>query len=280
MPLRIHLTAPLVVGALVLATQAISYSSGPPPGNAGAPGNNTCATAGCHNSFAVNSGDGVVGITTNIPESGFVPGETYTVTLKALDAGMSAFGFQALAYAASKPGGVGQVVLTDTDRTRTIGSGGNTYVEQNSAGSNATDSTTWSFDWVAPDKGTGDVSFYAAFVAANNNGNRQGDYVYTTNSLFPENLTASLSEIPEIAAASVYPNPVADIVSISLLINQPTEFHWKWVNIQGSVVSAGMRDLKPGEFSRSWDLSDLPAGLYVLELATNRGRWQQKVVKR
>ena len=62
-----------------LTITVVSFSGGPPTGRTGAPGETTCQ-AGCHSSFALNSGSGSVSIASDVPETGYEAGQTYTIT--------------------------------------------------------------------------------------------------------------------------------------------------------------------------------------------------------
>lgn len=280
MNIRFRFFLPLIVFLIIFIGQVVSYSSGPPPGNAGAPGNNTCASAGCHNSFGLNTGSGELSLETNIPVSGFSPGETYAITVKIKQAGSPIFGFQSLLFGEEVQTGVGTVVITDATRTRTISSSGSTYAEQTKAGSASVDSAIWSFDWVAPEKGTGDVTLYTAALAANGNGNRQGDRVYTTNFQFFENLTASLEELSEIAEANLYPNPTTDFLTLNLSLVESTPIQWTISDLQGRTWQQGETSTLTSGWNTRFDLTVLPAGLYQLEIKTNSGRWREKIIKR
>lgn len=277
---HLRFSIPLLIFCVVCAGQLASYSSGPPPGNSGAPGNNTCASAGCHNSFPLNSGNGDLTISTNIPEAGFLPGERYTVTVRMKEDSRTIFGFQTLPYGESAQQGVGTIQLTDTERTRTITASGNTYAEQTKTGSSAADSAVWSFDWIAPQEATGDVTLYTAAIAANGNGNRQGDRVYTTSLRVSENPTASLEELREIATGTLFPNPFSDQIHLAIELSEPTPIHWTVVSIDGRMISFGETSTLSGTWNKSIDLSAVPAGLYSLEVRTQSGRWTEKILKR
>lgn len=278
---RLRSLLPLTLLLTIFIGQAVSYSSGPPAGNAGAPGNGTCASAGCHNSFGLNTGSGQLSLETNIPQEGFLPGEKYTVTVKMVQAGSSIFGFQTLPYGETAKEGIGMIDLTDTDRTRTITSSSGTYAEQTKIGSAATDSAVWSFDWIAPtDKGTGDVTIYTASLAGNGNGNRQGDRVYTAQLQVFENPTASLDQLNEIATGNLYPNPTADILSLDLELQESTPIRWSISDLQGRIWQTGETSTLASSWNTQFDLTELPAGLYQLEIKTASGRWREKIVKR
>lgn len=277
---RLRSLLPLSLLLIIFVGQAVSYSSGPPSGNTGAPGNNTCATAGCHNSFGLNAGTGLLSLETTVPQIGFTPGETYTVTVKMKEAGKSIFGFQALMFGTAEQKGVGTVSITDASRTKTLTNVGNAYAMQTKTGSTAADSAVWSYDWVAPAKGTGEVTLYSASVASNGNGNRVGDYVYTSTLMVSEAPTASLEELSEIAAANLYPNPTTDFLTLDLRLAEATPIQWTISDLQGRTWQQGETSTLTSGWNTQFDLSELPSGLYQLEIKTASGRWREKVVKR
>lgn len=219
-------------------------------------------------------------MSTDIPQSGFLPGETYSITVSMKESSRTIFGFQSLLFGEAAQSGVGTIQLTDTERTRTITASGNTYAEQSKTGSAAVDSAIWSFDWLAPDKGTGDVTIYTAAMAANGNGNKQGDRVYTSALLISENPTASLVELSEVAEAQLYPNPVQDQLSIRVTLSEPTPMRWQIHALDGRLVSSGETSTQSGSWNKVFDLSSLANGLYLLEIRTNSGRWTERILKR
>lgn len=271
-------TIPLVMALCLIAAQAVSYSSGPPPGRSGAPGELNCSNGSCHNSFAANSGNASPLISSTVPPSGYEPGETYSVTVSIAEQGITRFGFQALPF--NPEGESGTVTITNSDRTKTLTNAGRTYVEHTSSGIDATDSTAWSFDWQAPGPGNGPVTVYASLMASNANGNRQGDYVYTSTLELQPTATASLADLPIVAGGFVGPNPVSSQLRLELDLLGATPLTWRVYSLQGQQVLQGQANARPGRFQSQWSTDHWVPGIYVFELTTNHGRWRQKLVKR
>jgi hypothetical protein len=148
-----------------------AYSTGPPDGKTGAPGQGTCHD--CHADFPLNSGDGF--ITIAAPAT-FLPGSTHSITVTVGDPGQTRWGFE------FSPLDQGACTITNPDSTQLSASGGNTYVKQTLAGTNAgsTGPMSWHFDWTAPATPPDTIFFYAAGNGANNNNRSTGDYIYTT----------------------------------------------------------------------------------------------------
>jgi len=171
----------LVYQTLSESNTVISYTSGPPTGKTGSPGDGGSTCNGCH-SGTVNLVTGW--ITSNIPTAGYIAGDTYTITLTAFGTTEVKFGFQATSEKLSDNSKTGTPILTNSAETQIVGTD---YVEHTTAGTTgSTGSHTWSYDWIAPAVGTGDVAFYAAFNVSNNNAASAGDLIYISSLQLPE----------------------------------------------------------------------------------------------
>lgn len=166
----------LFLGSFV--SYLISSESGQTAGYSGEPGGDTCVS--CHNSFALNSGGGTPKIFTNIPPQGYTPGQTYTITTRMVEQGVTKFGFQATVFGDNSNMGEGTIQVTNPSTTRLFTGPLANYVSHTITGTFSPDSLSWSFDWVAPAAGTESVTIYAAFVAANDGGTNKDDDVYST----------------------------------------------------------------------------------------------------
>ena len=165
----------------------MAYSSGPPLGLTGAPGEGTCAN--CHDNL--NVGPGWVSIT--VP-SDYSAGETIDVTVQVGQTGQQRWGFSITALDDSNQP-VGHFTITDPVRTEfdTDSGSGREYVMQTGVGSDAgvpDVSPGWTFQWTAPAARPG-VTFYVCGVAANDAQGTNGDYVYTSASNLSETGAAS-----------------------------------------------------------------------------------------
>lgn len=162
----------LLLILLSLPGLSMARSGNPPDGKTGAPGEGTCHD--CHSSYPINSGDGAFAI---LAPTDFEPNQTYEITVQVSDPGQTRWGFEIT------PLDQGIVTITDPTHTQQSSSGGRIYVKQTSAGTyNGTPNgpVSWSFDWQAPSDPPEQITFYASGIAANANGNTNGDYVYTT----------------------------------------------------------------------------------------------------
>src|SRR5688572_2428602 len=71
-------------------------SSGAPASHTGAPDEQTCATAGCHDDNPVNAGKALVGIDIG-SVTRYTPGKNYTLKVRIADSAIRRFGFQIVA---------------------------------------------------------------------------------------------------------------------------------------------------------------------------------------
>jgi hypothetical protein len=151
-------TAVIIVAFILTINFSMSYPTGAPAGHTGSPGDKKLCTQ-CHNGIAI-SREGC--IKADADSSGYKPGKTYTISLTSTGlAASNKFGFE---VSPQNINGdlLGTLVVTDTLQTQLVGKG--KYITHRHNGINSTGSKTWSFKWIAPDAGTGDVTFYGAFV--------------------------------------------------------------------------------------------------------------------
>ena len=165
------------VCAFLTSTETVpvagAYSTGPPPGHTGAPGELTCTE--CHFQHA---GQGQFSITA---PSAYVPGQTYAIQVQHMttDKSRLRWGFQLTALANFIPAGT---FADTTGLTQLmVGAGNRFYIEHTQPGTfaNQQGGAQWTFNWIAPSEDIGLVTFYAAGNQANNDGTNGGDQLYT-----------------------------------------------------------------------------------------------------
>ncbi len=269
---------------VVVFTMLYSYNpaftnpTGAPAGYCGSIANpNTCAFSSCHGGTAtVQTG----WITSTIPGTGYVPGTTYTITATAAYVGRVKFGFQISPQ--NRAGTrLGTMILTSSTTTQLISS--SRYITHKSAGTTGTtDFHTWSFNWTAPVAGSDTVTFYGAFLCANNNGNETGDITYKSNLVVLEN--SSSTEIAENTRSnfqvSVYPNPASDFINVTYKIDQQGKVDIKLYDLEGRMSSVLLSEIKsPGDCESNLKLPFIPAtGIYFLEISTERGKQVKRIL--
>jgi hypothetical protein len=169
------------VSALMITDALYNYVSssgaGAPAGRTGSPGDGglTCYNGTCHNTGpapTLQAG----WISSNIPGTGYVPGNTYNIIATATRAGHTKFGFE---ISPQSPTGTYLGTMIDTSIQTQIVS--TKYITHTSSGTTGTSGFhTWAFNWTAPSIGTGTVTFYGAFNITNAQSNSSGDTIYTS----------------------------------------------------------------------------------------------------
>ena len=264
------LTAVFVVSIFIISsisdfgtTSAYAFSNGSPGGRANSIGDNSNCTA-CH-SGTINSGSATSGITSDIPASGYVPGQTYTITMSVGALTINKFGFEVTAEDVANTK-VGTFIITDFPRTKFVNS--NKAVSHKLSGT--TNATTWSCNWTAPLAGSGDITFYAAFITANNNGSTAGDFTYSKTLTVVENLATGVDElVPEIGL-TIYPNPTTNYFSINF--DGPIDCV--------SVYSAKGQKVIDAKAVNKVNLEQLSLGTYYVQIQSENNTFTKKIIKK
>jgi len=244
-------------------TSVYAYSSGSPGQMTNSPldGDN-CVS--CHSSFALNSGTGTFVVTSNIPGTGYIPGNIYQITVAVASAGTSTkIGFEVTSESAIAK--VGTVTITDATRTSGAGSTVTHTASGNvapSAGSNV-----WQYDWTAPIAGTGTVTFYAAYVVANNAQGDLGDYVNTTTYVAVED-AVGVEEINALSSISLYPNPAKNYFQLSSTKNVDNV---ELFNLNGQKVLSKNSSLE------RINIEGLSSGVYFVKINSENGTKIEKL---
>ena len=250
---------------LLMPALALAYSSGPPDGVTGAPGQGTCVQ--CHTSFPLNSGNGAFSISG--PDE-YESGQVYPITVTLQDPGQQRWGFEIT------PLDKGTIQITDATNTQSSFSGGNRYVKHTSTGThdNTPDGpTSWTFNWTAPSIDEGEVTFYAAGNASNSGDGNNGDYIYTAQFVTqPSTALTPRVEPLDFALLSVTPNPFNPSAEIRYRLDTEGEARLEVYDLGGRLVSRLSEGRQSaGEHAARWNgmtLSGRPAasGVYLARL--------------
>ena len=173
------------VGMFGLLVLIFGYSSGVNFNATGSIDGFSCASSSCHGT-PTNPGNGSVSLAIDGMPSSFVPGETYSMTLRIEhDANnvvsTSGGGFQIVAVDAQA--GNNTMYGTFTEGTGQLKLGNGRLTHNSRRPINTTDnSVEWDFDWTAPAAATAPVRFYYAGNAVNGANGSSGDQVYLGSS--------------------------------------------------------------------------------------------------
>jgi hypothetical protein len=240
-----------------------------------APGQTTCAQSGCHGG-TLNGGPGSVQISTNIPQDGYIPNETYTITVNINSGGSNGvrYGFAASATNSANQQIGGFAVINNNTQLRLNGQ----VVSHTSAGnSGGTSSKQFVFNWTAPAAGVGNVTFYTSGMSANGNGTTSGDQVYTNNLTISENLSASVAEKSFNEKFGVYPNPAKSFVNVDLKLNfSPQQVKYRIIDLTGKTMVSS--NIQYSENFRIEFPESIKSGIYLVEVEVGDKIFRKKVL--
>ncbi|MCB9447247.1 MAG: T9SS type A sorting domain-containing protein [Flavobacteriales bacterium] len=273
----IWLSGVAVVCVIVLtsATSRVA-SNGAPASSTGAPGEHDCTTSGCHTTYAVNTGTGILSMQVGDGSGFYVPGETYSVQVELSEKDVSRFGFEWVALRKSDQANAGTITVTDPNRNWVV-PGFNSfddrrYATYTYAGSVApqTGSNSWQFDWTAPATDEGDITLYLAGVAANNDGTDLGDQVYTTTLTLVPAATGISNQIG-LSEFQVYPVPAKDMLHVSFVSDRRQRVTMDLLTLEGkSVMMQADRVVDAGSVRITIPLNVAP-GVYLLRMKDGGG---------
>jgi len=177
----------IAIAILFYPQSTIGKLTGSPGGKTGSTMDNSDCTS-CHNIQATTVS--TTNITSNIPIDGYTPGNTYTITANLANAG-GPNGFEITCEENTSNTKTGTLFNINTSATQLVNNGN--AITHTTAGNSL---NTWSFDWEAPSIGTGDITFYGAFIVAGYPiGSNIGDYLtLSTLSISEYTLPSAIGE--------------------------------------------------------------------------------------
>lgn len=282
--MRLKLLLPLL-SVLAITTIELNTALSSSNGKAvktGAPGEGTCRD--CHNSNPLNSPGGSVSISSpDISNNEYVGGQTYQIDVTIERSGVNEFGF---GFEALKPNGTNAGTLMDINTTEThvltgniSGNIRNTMTHKTNSGISS-NTKTYSFNWLAPEAGTGNVTLYATGNAVNQNGNASGDYVYSTSLALTESNPSSIEAFNRVnVGLHTYPNPVVEKLNIEFNAPENGVYHLQLLSLNSGNLIYG-QDLSciKGENKLSLNNSDWSQGLYLLKIGYKGKSVTKKII--
>jgi hypothetical protein len=199
----------IAIAILFYPQESISLSTGSPGGKTGSPTDGVDCMQ-CHGVFSTSTTTS--NITSNIPPSGYVPGNIYNITAVHNGAGFGdPTGFEITCEENTSNTKTGIFFITNSTTTQNTNNG--SAVTHTTAGNSL---STWSFDWEAPIVGTGDITFYGAFIEAGYPiGANSGDYFSST--------TLSASEFPPTNITETSNSHIKEILKITDILGRETK---------------------------------------------------------
>jgi hypothetical protein len=278
--MKSYVTVLIVIGSF-LYLSFISSNNGK-AGKTGSPGETTCNTATCHTGNTVNAPGGSIIISApGLIGWQYNPGQTYTIEVTITRTGVNLYGigFEALKSDGSN---AGQLVITNTAQTQIknaiVGINSRANVVHTLNGGASAGSHTFSFNWVAPGAGTGNITFYAAGNAANGTNTTAGDFIYTTSQVVVPS-TTGLTELNANANFLVYPNPATSNLSVHFQCMDNGLVSGKLISLNGKL----QHKLFSNQFTKGTQQMhiDLPShlnrGVYFLVLEMDGSKLTKKI---
>ncbi|MFT6503963.1 MAG: hypothetical protein ACJASQ_004103 [Crocinitomicaceae bacterium] len=214
------------------------FSSGNQPGLTGAPGENNCTM--CHSGSVL---DGSNQNQFTLVDAGFnsvaayIPGTSYTATLQ-LGNNPDKKGFSSTTLDDATNSMAGSLVGVGIGGTVDFQNGAMTrdYVSH-TATSNTNAITLWSWTWNAPATDVGDVTFYIASNAANNNNQNTGDEIYLSQHTI--NSSVGIEEVKnDISTFTAGYSVEGNSIAINFTSMIADDMHFNLVDLNGKSVYA------------------------------------------
>lgn len=248
--------------------ETVLKSSGSHESCTGAPGEQTCAQAGCHVDAIVENDDNKV-VTDMILGNGdntYAPATQYTIKLKANKHGIGRFGFQVVALDTNNRSVGKFAVPKNYNRVQLqmgiVNNESRQYVSHTTAGNKpiVVGETEWQFLWTTPLNYQGKVTFYYCVNATNMDNTNVGDHLYLATSSFKAAGTNAVEIQPTPTDIHIFPIIASDYLTVE---NTPGFGR----NAEYTVVSAaGMtmqrNSLGNGNSIAVIPLASLPNGVY------------------
>jgi hypothetical protein len=255
----------------------VKNASGAPAGRTGAPGEQSCVA--CHAGTALNGDDlnSLVMLDANDnPVTNYFPDSTYTMVFNNTDPAVKK-GFQLVGLKLSDNLQAGVVTGNSSTGTNRITSGNKQYINHTGASTGFTNG--WRFTWTAPSSNVGDVRFYVAANATNNNNNTSGDKIYLSQHTFSANATASIQESKNESKTSVFYNSQKHELAITIQSNQHGTCFVNLIDASGKVITTKvLGSINKGSSELKMDLpNSLTNGIYFAHVFIDNQSFKQKI---
>ena len=265
-----------IIFVALLGMSLIPSSSGSPGGRTGSPGDSKITCSACHGGSAISKEGWII---TDIPKTGYIPGQEYTIVLSGENQGSARFGFE-LTAEFSNNAKTGGFATGDNAQVKVLGGGNSvTHTSQGIAASGGAKS--WTFKWTAPETGSGAISFYASLNGANGDGSSSGDMIFTTNLKNIIQDISTVEDIPILTTLNLYPNPTDDILFFSIdgLIKENTRL--VIVSVTGAELYSEVFEESQVGLELEIPVSDFQQGTYIVTLYSEGQRIVRKfLIKR
>jgi hypothetical protein len=196
------------------------------------------------------------------PAASYTPGSTYTVTLQ-LASGPAKAGFSATALDGTNTK-AGSLIGAGIGGTQNFSAAGRDYVSHTSASNSS--GGQWAFSWIAPATNVGDVTFYFASNAANNNGQNSGDQIFLSQKVFSPSSGAGIEETSNDAKFTAGYNAASNKLVLDFNYLAVGDMNVNLVDMNGrSVFTYNLGQSEVGSNKETIALpSELTDGMYIV----------------
>ena len=208
----------------------------------------------------------------------YTPGTQYFLRMNATFPSAD-YGFELTAEdSANSGGGVSSFAVINPVNTALATISSSSYISHHNAGSN----NQWTFNWTAPSTYTGLITFYYCGNDGNGDDQQTGDQIY----IFTKEIKAhwgptGVTEIDsKLNGLSVFPTVFDQHIELAFNLKENAKVEGTVVNLNGQIVKNILDEgLAAGNFNRSFDLSSLSAGVYLVKLQVGDSYTVRKIVK-
>lgn len=277
------------VSVFLLASYTVyKKTSGSHPGSTGAPLDLTCAQGGCHTTAsitysAVNNNT----LTFSSVDSSYVPGQTYSITVKVTGSSPPnvKFGFELGALKDKDSLNVGQFVITDAVRTQIIthpiGTDLRYSMTHKAAGtpSLSFNYSEWKFNWTAPPTNEGNITFWYATNCTNNNGQNTGDKIFLHSFQIHPKPFASVKEIADEYDLNLYYDKDSKEILVSYDLKGDRQVQLNAFDNLGKLIYKGSATKLSGKQKQRISIgSNLSEGAYLIQIQIDDRAVTKKVL--
>jgi len=278
-----HIFFIIVFSVLFIALTAGMMDDNGRAGYTGSPGEATCNTTNCHNSFVLNTGGGSISATSSMNNWTYDPLTTYTISIKVAKSGVALFGV-GVEILTSANNNAGTITVTDAAvtqiKSRVVAGVTRRNLVHTLNGGASQDSMTFDFSWTSPDTTAGPVTMYFAGNASNSSSSRTGDYIYTSTRVISPSSGNSAGEFKMVDSFSVFPNPANKFIALHYTLQKNENVRIKLCDLQGKFMVLLLDENKPA--GSNDDVISLPGnfpdGLYLLRIESSSGRFNKKLM--
>ena len=281
----------LAASIFVFASYTIIKTAGSHPGSTGAPGETTCAQSGCHTDAPVIQDSlGVNTLVFSAQDSTYVPGQTYTLTLKVNSPGIEKFGYELVALKDVNNTNTGIFNVLDAVRTQTTSHTINNDLrisfthDYPGTDSLSAGYTEWKMQWTAPTTNQGFITFYCATNCTNNDALVTGDKIYlsslTIKPIATNTINTTFIEDPQLENnLKVFFDRDSKHIAVNYNLNSPSPIKIMVYDSFGKTIFESASEIKSGVQKEKISLSSNYAkGAYIVRLAVNTKVITKKII--